>query len=822
MCLPAGGRPRLYVAIGESCMREEYTLRFVTVLIDIPVKDLDNCYTYHISEDLENELAFGKRVLVEWGRRKVEGYIIDDNASSPGIDTKPVLSILDREPVLNPELYQLARWLAETCMCPLTVAINVMIPRKLSRKSGRRVISLMTSESFSDCLEGDNNKKQLELLEYLFENGDISYRKALKYVDAEDLKSLEEKGLIYISGVYTDYRDNREQYVYLLNDLITTEDLEKLKRRAPRQAEVIQLLQEQPALPCKELDKVAPASSIKSLLDKGYILKVRQAESDTAVIPVLNPEQEQVLTAIYKSLSIREQREFLLYGVTGSGKTEVYIRAALQCIAQGRKVIVLVPEIALTRHLLEIFSARIPSMAVIHSRMTPGERYQEWKEIKEGSIDLVMGTRSAIFAPLSDIGLIIIDEEQEYTYKQEQQPRYHAREVARERARMNSAVLLLGSATPAVETFFNSEIGHSHRLDISSRAGDAAMPQVAIEDMRKSLKKGKSAFISTLLEEKIQQSLDRNEQCILFLNRRGFSPFTICRSCGYTLSCPNCSVGLNYHKDQNLYICHYCGFNTVIPTICPECGSRYIQQLGYGTQRVEEEVYRLFPDSRIARLDLDSSSRKGQQSQILEAMKKGEIDILIGTQMVAKGLDFPGVSLVGILDADAMLSLPDFRSGERGFQLIVQAAGRAGRGLVSGEVIIQTYNPDNRIIQLAAGQDYLGYYQEEINWRKLLKYPPFSSLLRVVVISINETLARDVADMIVLYINEITDAQEDDLVILGPAPCPLYRIKNRLRYQLMVKSENMLLLNSIGTYIAGKDWHQQVRVEIDLNPLMIM
>ncbi len=792
------------------------------MLIDIPVKATDNYYTYHISAELEDELAFGKRVLVEWGRRKVEGYIIDDRASSPGIDTKPVLSILDREPVLNPQLYQLARWLAETCMCPLTVAINVMIPRKLSQKSGRRVISLMTGESFSACLQENDEQNLKELLDYLFEHGDISYRKALNYVDAEDLKSLEEKDLIFISRVYNVYRDNRGQYVYTLNHLIAVEDLEKLKRRAPRQAEIIQLLQDQSVIPCKELDKAAPASSIKSLLDKGYIIKERQAETGTAVIPVLNPEQEQVLAAIYKSLSIREQQEFLLYGVTGSGKTEVYIRAALQCIARGRKVIVLVPEIALTRHLLEIFSARIPAMAVLHSRMTPGERYQEWKEIKEGKIDLVMGTRSAIFAPLSDIGLIIIDEEQEYTYKQEQQPRYHAREVARERARMNSAVLLLGSATPAVETFFNSEIGHSQRLDISNRAGNAAMPRVAIEDMRKSLKKGKSAIISTLLEEKIQQSLERNEQCILFLNRRGFSPFTICRSCGHMMACPNCSVGLNYHKDQNLYLCHYCGFNIVIPTTCPACGSKYIQQSGYGTQRVEEEVYRLFPDSRIARLDLDSSSRKGQQSQILDAMKNGEIDILIGTQMVAKGLDFPGVSLVGILDADAMLSLPDFRSGERGFQLIVQAAGRAGRGLVSGEVIIQTYNPDNRIIQMAAQQDYLGYYQEEINWRRLLKYPPFSSLLRVVVISINETLARDVADMIILFINEITDAQEDDLVILGPAPCPLYRIKNRLRYQLIVKSENMLLLNSIGTYIGGKDWHKQVRVEIDLNPLMIM
>lgn len=808
--------------MGKSYKGEGQTLRYVSVLINVPIQTMDNYYTYHAGEELENELAFGKRVLVEWGRRKVEGYIINDNASPPDIDTKPILSVLDREAVLSPELYQLARWLAESCMCPINLAINAMIPRKLSKKSGRRVISLLTSETFSDCLQENKDKNQAELLEYLFENGEISYRQALNYVDADKLKILAERDLIYISGVYTNYQDNREQYCYKLNRPVEEVELDKLKRRAPRQAEIIQLLGEQTVIACKELDKAAPASSINSLLDKGYIIKERQTKTKPAIIPVLNQEQKQVLTTIEKSLSLQEHQEFLLYGVTGSGKTEVYIRAALQCIAQGKKVIVLVPEIALTRHLLEVFSARIPSMAVMHSRMTSGERYQEWKEIKDGKIDLVMGTRSAIFAPLSDIGLIIIDEEQEYTYKQEQQPRYHAREVARQRARVNSAVLLLGSATPSVETFFSSEIGHSQRLDISNRAGDAAMPLVTIEDMRKSLKKGKSSIISPLLEEKIHHSLERNEQCILFLNRRGFTPFTICRSCGHTLTCPNCSVGLNYHKDQNLYLCHYCGFNTVMPKTCPACGSRYIQQSGYGTQRVEDEVYRLFPHARVARLDLDSSSRKGQQRQILQAMKNGEIDILIGTQMVARGLDFPGVSLVGILDADAMLSLPDFRSGERGFQLLVQAAGRAGRGPVSGEVIIQTYNPDNPIIQMAARQDYQGYYLEEINWRKLLRYPPFSSLLRIVVVSVKETLARDVADMVVLYINEITDAKEEHLEILGPAPCPLYRIKNRLRYQLIVKSENVILLNSIGTYIAGKDWHKQVRVEIDLNPLMIM
>jgi primosomal protein N' (replication factor Y) len=796
-------------------------MRFAKVLIDIPVKSGDNYYTYHVPEQLYDELAFGKRVLVELGKRKVEGYIIDDNTSSPGMDTKPILSVLDREAVLDQELYDLACWLAETCMCPLTIAINTMIPRKLSKKGERIVISLMNSESLSNFLQEEANKEHAALLEILFERGEMPYREALKYTNNSELQSLENRNLIYISGTYTGYRESRDEYFYILADFIE-QDMPRLKHRAPRQAEIMEQILKEKSIACKKLDKKFSLSSIKSLLSKGFIKMERQDEFKEASVPILNQEQRQVLASLNQALTEHKYREILLYGVTGSGKTEVYIRAARQCIDLGKRVIVLIPEIALTRHMVDIFTARIPEVAVIHSRMSPGARYEEWKRIREGQVKLVMGTRSAIFAPLPDIGLIIIDEEQEYTYKQEQQPRYHAREVARERARTNSAIILLGSATPAVETFYSTEVGKSTRLDISKRVGDAVLPEVSIEDMRKNFKKAKSNIISPLLEEKINSVLMHQEQCILFLNRRGFSPFTICRNCGHTLTCPNCSVALNYHKDQNRYICHYCGTHIHIPATCPACHSKYIQQTGYGTQRVEEEVSKLFPGSRIARLDLDSSSNKGIQARILQDMKNGAIDILIGTQMVAKGLDFPGVSLVGILDADSMLSIPDFRSGERCFQLIVQAAGRAGRGDIRGEVVIQTYNPDNQVIQMAARQDYPGYYQEEIKWRQLLKYPPFSHLLRVVIISREDDLARNIADMIVLYINEITDAKEENLVVLGPAPCPLYRIKNRIRYQLTVKSENMLLLNSIGSYIASKEWHKQVRLEIDLNPLVSM
>ena len=797
-------------------------MRYARVLVNLPVRTADNYFTYHVPPKLTDAIEFGKRVLVELGRKKTEGFIIDADAPAPDMDTKPILSLLDRDAVLTEDLYELACWLAETCMCPLSLAINTMIPRKLSKKSGRVVVAQMEGEGWSQYLAEDSVNNQTAWLETLAERGCMSYREALRYVSADELAFLQARGLLYISGAYLDYRESRGEYTYVPGDAFNEKQLSLLERRAPRQAQVMQLLLERQSLSGKQMAAIAPASSIKSLLRQGYVQRAPLGPAREPRIPCLNQEQRRVLAAIDHALALAPEQELLLYGVTGSGKTEVYIRAALSCIERGRKVIMLIPEIALTRHLLELFTDRIPEMAVLHSKMSPGERYEEWKRIKNGQVNLVMGTRSAIFAPLPDIGLIIMDEEQEYTYKQEQQPRYHARDVARERARRSRALLLLGSATPAVETYYRSECGYSTRLDMSSRAGDAALPRIYIEDMRKAVRKARSPIVSPLLEEKIRNILDRKEQCILFLNRRGFSPYTICRNCGHTLSCPNCSVGLNFHKDQNTYLCHYCGLNIAVPEVCPSCGSSYMQQTGYGTQKVEEDIRGLFPEAGIARLDMDSSSNKGAQEQILQAMKRNEIDILIGTQMVAKGLDFAGVSLVGVLDADGMLNLPDFRSGERCFQLIVQAAGRAGRGAVPGEVVIQTYNPDNQLIAVAARQDYPQFYREEIKWRQLLNYPPFSHILRIVSVSGQESLARRLADMVTLYINEITDAQEDNIIVLGPAPCPLYRIRNRIRYQLIIKSENMLLLNSIGTNIASKEWHKQVRLEIDLDPLISM
>lgn len=571
---------------------------------------------------------------------------------------------------------------------------------------------------------------------------------------------------------------------------------------------------------CEWLDKNFSKSSIAGLINKGLIIKelIPTSFSDGNISPT--EEQIEAIETINNALG-KGRKEFLLFGVTGSGKTEVYINSAQYCISQGQNVLMLIPEIALTRHLVEVISQRINNIAILHSNMSNGERLEEWEKISNGDVNFVLGTRSAVFAPITNIGLIIIDEEQETTYKQEETPKYDAREVARERALYNGAVILYGSATPSLGLFYKVQGNEVSMLTLKNRIGTAKLPQIKIEDLKSNLAGGNRSIISGHLKNKITENLINKEQTILFINRRGYSPITVCRQCGKVLNCPHCSVGVTYHKSLNTNICHYCNFNMDLLMNCPSCKSNYLQQVGTGTQRVEEEVRKLFPTARVERLDLDVS-RKGLQQELLRKMKNKEIDILIGTQMVAKGLDFPNVSLVGIIDADSMLALPDYRATERTFQLIVQAAGRAGRGDKPGEVIIQTYSPDNQVVQWAAQQDYVRFYFEEIKQRKILNYPPFSSLLRIVVSSSNENKVMKKAGVIAELINEAIDAKEDYIQILGPAPCPVQKISNKYRYQIIVKSNNMLLLQSVRYFIMNEVRFPNGKIDQDINPNTMM
>lgn len=796
-------------------------MKAAEVLINLPTNQLNTGFSYSIPDHLSAQACFGKRVLVDFGGKKTEGFIIEEYDDASGEVLKPVLQVLDQEPVFNEQLLQLAGWMADYYSASLALVLSMMIPRLLHRKKEKKLLAGLEPEQYYKRFAPPNLPNE-DLFKQLWTKGQLTYSQVLNYVDEEDMNQLLADGLLLTTGVYKQSRVFKTAYAYSLAEFDPAQDMDKLKKRAPRQAEAIELLIAQPTLERDAFDRMIPRSAVQALLKKGYIKIERRQGSIQQADFSLNDEQMNAIAHINTAVAEGKNKEFLLFGVTGSGKTEVYLHAAQACINAGKSVIVLVPEIALTRQLVDIFSRRIPNIAVLHSGMPAGERYDEWKRIKRGEAPLVLGPRSAVFAPVPDLGLLIIDEEQENTFKQEEQPRYHARDAARQRARQESAILLLGSATPSMETYHRAVSGQMQLLPLGKRTAGAAMPRVMIEDMRSSFKSGYRGLISRNLQDRIRESLQKNEQSILFINRRGYSPMTICRECGTIATCPHCSVGMSYHRDLNVNICHYCNYHQPQKESCSACGSSHLQLLGSGTQKVEEEVRTLFPAARTARLDLDSSRRKGAQKEILTAMKNREIDILIGTQMVAKGLDFANVSLVGIVDADSILNLPDFRSGERCFQLLVQAAGRAGRANVPGDVVIQTYNPDAPVIKLAAAQNYQHFFREEDRLRRLLQYPPYTELLRVVFHSGSEKQCIEYSRTIGNYIEEMIDAKEDDIMILGPAPCPISKIKNRYRYQMIIKCPSNLLLRSIAANISKKNHPADLKLDLDLNPMMTM
>ncbi|MEQ8173644.1 MAG: primosomal protein N' [Syntrophomonadaceae bacterium] len=784
-------------------------MKYVNILLDIPSLTPPPIYTYSCPED---SCVPGRRVLARLGAKTLEGWIISEASElPPGVQARPIVKVLDEEVYLNPAMLLLAQWISETYVCPLNLVLKAMLPAQL--RSRDKLISLSPGEHvLNECSPSVRDfVKQLE------KDGPLPWPEASQLVDEWELADLIENGLITIVSPRRIRKEADKDSVYVLERFDAA--LQSKLKRSPRQLEAMEYMCENGTINCRDLEKRYSRRAVAALVDKGYLKKEAvslQIEPEYS----LTSEQEAVLEELIYCLNLPRQ-ETLLYGVTGSGKTEVYLRLAQAAINKGKTVIVLVPEIALTRHLTEVFKRRIPNMAVLHSRLTPGERRRLWAAISRGEVHLVLGTRLAVFAPLPELGLIIVDEEQENTFKQEESPRYHAREVARKRLEIEGGLLLLGSATPSLESYYRAVSGQIGLLHLPERPGQARLPVIEVEDMRKTPYTSTGGVLSPRLMDNIRTELAGGRQCILFINRRGYSPHTICHSCGQALLCVNCSVSLSYHRQSDKNRCHYCGFSQKPPAVCPACGSSFLQQQGIGTQRVEEEVRHVFPEARAARLDMDSSG-KGRQQQILQQMARGEIDILIGTQMVAKGLDFPDVSLVGIVDADSLLNLPDFRSAERGFQLMVQAAGRAGRGAIAGKVLVQTVNPDHYAVQKAILQDFPGFFREEMAWRQALHYPPYTRILRVVVSALDEGDAWELAKAVFYSIEEALDSSDDVPEVLGPAPCPLARVRKRYRFQILVKSANILLLSSIGRYIINREKTAGGRIEIDVDPLVNM
>jgi len=553
-----------------------------------------------------------------------------------------------------------------------------------------------------------------------------------------------------------------------------------------------------------------------------------QFKEETPLLITLTGEQKNAISEITAGLAAAGQRVFMLHGVTGSGKTEVYMHCVEEALQRGRQTITLVPEISLTSQLVKLYRERFSDrVAVLHSRMSDGERYDEWQRITSGAAPVVLGARSAVLAPLRDPGLIIIDEEHEWSYKQEETPRYHARAVALYRTQKSNGVLLLGSATPSMESFCRALPGGVYKLlKLENRIASRHMPAVRIVDMRAETRAGNGGIFSRALLHKLRHTLDNKEQAIIFLNRRGLNTLVVCRECGHVVKCPRCDVSLTYHGDGNLR-CHYCNFLIRASRVCPECGSRQVGYFGAGTQRVERELKDSLPESRVLRMDADTTTRKGSHQRILESFAAAEADILVGTQMIAKGLDLPGVTLVGVINADITLHMPDFRAAERTFQLLAQVAGRTGRGDLPGEVIIQTYTPEHYAVQMAAKHDFIRFFNHELALRRSMGYPPFSKMVRLLISGQDEAMVREAAEKLRDRLDDFTLAHEGSKIfITGPAPAPIGRLKENYRWHIVVWSGDNRRLRRVledlrrenGFALPGKG----LRLTVDVDPISLM
>lgn len=731
---------------------------YAEVALEKRIWPKDKTLHYIIPSSLQEKIKLGQQLLVPLQRKQVKGYVVGLTNQSEVENLKNVLKILNPEPFFDQNLLALAYWLKDYYLCTLSEALNCLLPP----------------------LVGIKEKK-----------------------------------------VYGTDLDGNE----LLNKL------EELKRKFPKQGKVLEIVaQNNFQLSAAEITNLAKTSTapLKSLEEKGLIKQSTQeiernplGKASTLDSPLtLNLEQERALREIKESLTVPKPQTFLLHGVTGSGKTEIYLQAINYVLEQGKEAIVLVPEISLTPQTVYRFSQRFGNqIAVLHSHLSDGERYDQWRRIKKGKVKVVVGARSALFAPLANLGIIIIDEEHESSYKQEENPKYHARELAQKRIELVGGTLILGSATPSVESYYQTQIGNYLYLPLKSRIANKPLPEVEVVDMRSQLKLGNKSVFSKPLAQAINNRLENGEQTILFLNRRGFSTFVLCRECGLVLRCPHCDVSLIYHSSDNLLKCHYCNYQQKVPNLCPRCQSRYIRYFGTGTQRVEEEVHKLFPQARILRMDADTTQRKNAHSQILEKFARQEVDILLGTQMIAKGLDFPAVTLVGIITADILLNFPDFRGAEKTFQLLTQVAGRAGRGNSPGQVIIQTYCPEHYSIKSAKKHDFLQFYQQEIEYREELGYPPFAYLAKITIKGEDEKAVIKKAE----EAGQLWQQYRGETEILGPVPAPLSKVRNQYRWQIVLKNKNLAQLREdIRNW--WKDWSAgyqtlQVGIIIDIEPL---
>ena len=740
---------------------------FADVIVDIQHEKLDKIFQYRIPERLKDELHPGMEVIIPFGKgnRQIKGYVtsLSETCNYDLSKVKEITDISRNSVAIEARLIALAAWMKEQYGGTMIQALKTVLPikQKENAKVKKHLRLLLTEEESQEKLD--------------------FYQKKNQKARARLLEALKEAPIL-------DY------------ELVT----KKLNVTLP----VIRALEEQGVL------------KIES--EQVYRNPVKQAKKSQQEI-IYTEEQQHVIQGFRKDYLCGTRRTYLLHGVTGSGKTEVYMEMIRTVVDQGKQAIVLIPEIALTYQTVMRFYTRFGErVSILNSRMSQGERYDQMERVKKGEVDIMIGPRSALFTPFEKLGLIVIDEEHEPTYKSEQVPRFHARETAIERARMEGASVVLGSATPSLEAFYACECGRYQMLRLKMRTRKQELPQVYVADMREELKHGNRSILSDRLEELMQDRLDKKEQMMLFLNRRGYAGFVSCRACGYVVKCPHCDVSLSVHRGGKM-VCHYCGYETQTVRNCPSCGSTYIGGFRAGTQQIEEIVKRKFPQARVLRMDMDTTKNKGGHEKILSKFADEEADIMIGTQMIVKGHDFPNVTLVGVLAADMSLYSDDYRSGERTFQLLTQAAGRAGRGRRPGEVVIQTYSPEHYSIQMAARQDYEGFYEKEMNYRDLMGYPPASQLMAVLMTGADEVRLATAAEYLKKYAVRVNTGEE--IQVIGPASPSVGKVNDVYRKVLYLKSreykELVWIKNHMERYIEINRGFADMRIQFDFNPMNI-
>lgn len=816
---------------------------YAEVIVDIAHEKVDRIFHYSIPETFQFLIQIGMRVLVPFGRsnKKMEGYVLGFTSQS-NVETKKIkniLQVIDDVPILNSEMIELVKWMKEQYQCTLIECIHCILPSGIQVKSQWVIVLPKNISLFKSEILQLPTKAQL-VLKYIYEQGNEVPLKDLENIFGPSINNiiytLRKKKLLFQKSIPKVKNLKKKIKVASLISLkIARKAYQECKEKKYfAQARILDFLIQNNQAPLSEIKQVLQVSdsSFRSLEKKGVIMI---EEVEVKRVPYLGgpkieeqnfiptQEQQNVIQYIEKELDRDKSKTILLHGVTGSGKTEVYLQIIDKLLQQGKQAIVLVPEISLTPQITQRFIQRFgEQVAFTHSKLSIGERYDQWRRAKEGEVSIMVGPRSAVFTPFSSLGLIIIDEEHETTYKSETTPKYHAREIAQKRCEINHGIVLLGSATPTMESYFLAKKGCYQLLTMKKRATIHSLPDVHIVDMREELMEGNRSMFSKDLYKNIKTNLENKEQTILFLNRRGHSTFISCRNCGFVAKCSKCNIAYTYHTSGSLLKCHYCGEQKKSPRICPQCGSSYIRFFGTGTQKVEEETKKLFPKARILRMDLDTTAGKYGHTKILSQFYRGEGDILIGTQMIAKGHDFPNVTLVGIMAADLSLYMSSYHAAEINYQLITQAAGRAGRDEYEGKVFIQTYHPEHYSIVLAAQQNYKQFYEQECKYRQFMEYPPFSHLFAILLSGTDEKQVMDstfeLVDMMKKRINHTT------IELLGPSPATISKIKKEYRWRIILKGKDEQELKKfvLSCVQLFQDKRRRVYLNLIYNPLGIV